>query len=80
MNHLYRMIQLGQRRICRVNGFGDRLKELRLVAGLSQEKLANQLQITVKSIQRYESGYRPDTYALVKLATYFNVTTDYLLG
>lgn len=63
-----------------MNGFGDRLKELRLAAGLSQEKLANQLQITVKSIQRYESGYRPDTYALVKLATYFNVTTDYLLG
>ena len=63
-----------------MNGFGDRLKELRLAVGLSQEKLANQLQITVKSIQRYESGYRPDTYALVKLATYFNVSTDYLLG
>lgn len=63
-----------------MNGFGERLKELRLAAGLSQEKLANQLQITVKSIQRYESGYRPDTYALVKLATYFNVSTDYLLG
>lgn len=63
-----------------MNGFGERLRELRLAAGLSQEKLANQLQITVKSIQRYESGYRPDTYALVKLATYFNVSTDYLLG
>lgn len=63
-----------------MNGFRERLKELRLAAGLSQEKLANQLQITVKSIQRYESGYRPDTYALVKLATYFNVSTDYLLG
>lgn len=63
-----------------MNGFGERLKELRLAAGLSQEKLANQLQITVKSIQRYESGYRPDTYDLVKLATYFNVSTDYLLG
>lgn len=63
-----------------MKGFGERLRELRLAAGLSQEKLANQLQITVKSIQRYESGYRPDTYALVKLATYFNVSTDYLLG
>lgn len=63
-----------------MNGFRERLKELRLAARLSQEKLANQLQITVKSIQRYESGYRPDTYALVKLATYFNVSTDYLLG
>ncbi len=51
-----------------------------MAARLSQEKLVNQLQITVKSIQRYESGYRPDTYALVKLAKYFNVSTDYLLG
>lgn len=25
-------------------------------------------------------GYRPDTYALVKLATFFNVSADYLLG
>lgn len=63
-----------------MKGFGERLRELRLATGLSQEKLANQLQITVKSIQRYESGYRPDTYALAKLATYFNVSTDYLLG
>ncbi len=60
--------------------FGKRVRELRIAAGLSQEKLADQLQITVKSIQRYEKGYRPDTYALVKIATYFNVSTDYLLG
>ncbi len=30
-----------------MNGFGERLRKLRLAAGLSQEKLANQLQITV---------------------------------
>ena len=63
-----------------MNGFGERLKELRLAAGLSQEKLANQLQSTAKSIQRYEGGHRPDTDTLVKLAEYFNVSTDYLLG
>lgn len=63
-----------------MNVFGNRLKELRIAAGISQDKLANELQIAVKSIQRYERGYRPDTYVLVKLATYFNVSTDYLLG
>lgn len=63
-----------------MNDFGKRLKELRKAVGMSQDKLAEQLQIAVKSIQRYEGGYRPDTYALVKLATYFDVTTDYLLG
>lgn len=63
-----------------MNNFGKRLRELRIAAGMSQDKLANQLQIAVKSIQRYERGYRPDTYALAKIATYFNVSTDYLLG
>jgi len=63
-----------------MNGFGDRLRELRLAAGLSQAKLADELQITVRSLQRYENGYRSDTYVLVKIATYFNVSTDYLLG
>lgn len=60
--------------------FGNRLKELRKASGKSQVELANALEITVKSIQRYEKGYRPDTYVLVKLAIYFNVSTDYLLG
>lgn len=57
-----------------------KIKELRAAAGLSQRKLAEQIGITEKSVQRYESGYRPDTYALVKVATFFNVSTDYLLG
>lgn len=60
--------------------FAKKIRELRIAAGLSQEKLAEQLGTTVKSIQRYEKGYRSDTYALVKLATFFNVSTDYLLG
>ena len=63
-----------------MEAFADKIKELRIAAGLSQEKLAMHLGITVKSVQRYESGYRPDTYALVKLATFFNVSSDYLLG
>ena len=80
MKLFYVMVKLAYRRKFEMNGFGKRLKELRVAAGLSQEKLANQLQVTVKSIQRYESGYRPDTYVLVQLATYFNVSADYLLG
>jgi transcriptional regulator with XRE-family HTH domain len=60
---------------------GQKLKELRNSLDLSQEILAEQLGVSLKSIQRYESGkYRPDTYALVKLATCFDVSTDYLLG
>jgi transcriptional regulator with XRE-family HTH domain len=63
-----------------MESFAKKIKELRVAAGLSQEKLAKQLGTTVKSIQRYEGGYRSDTYALVKLATFFDVSADYLLG
>jgi transcriptional regulator with XRE-family HTH domain len=60
---------------------GQRLKELRASLDLSQEILSEQLGISIKSIQRYESNRsQPDTYTLVKLATYFDVSTDYLLG
>ena len=60
--------------------FGSRVRELRTAAGLSQEKLAERLNISVKSVQRYEKERRPDTQVLILLATYFNVSTDYLLG
>lgn len=64
-----------------MQALGEKIRELRNALGLNQEELAEELKITSKSIQRYESGHsRPDTYTLVKLATYFDVSTDYLLG
>lgn len=63
-----------------MESFAKKIKELRVAAGLTQENLARQLEVTIKSIQRYEGGYRPDTHALVKLATFFIVSADYLLG
>lgn len=60
---------------------GNRVKKLRLAVGLNQNALAEILDINIKSIQRYETNKSlPDTYSLVKLATYFDVSTDYLLG
>lgn len=63
-----------------MESFGARVKELRIAAGLSQEKLAGYLQVDARSIARYEKDQRPDTYVLVKMATFFDVSTDYLLG
>lgn len=63
-----------------MDSFGKKVRELRTAAGLSQEKLADQLGITMRSVQRYEKGLRPDTYGLAKLASFFNVSADYLLG
>ncbi len=60
---------------------GDRLKRLRLEKKLTQEELGKKINVTKVSISGYENGNRtPDTETLQKLADFFNVTTDYLLG
>ena len=57
-----------------------RLKELRKMRGISQLKLAMDLDLNQNSISRYESGVREADYAtLIKLADYFQVSIDYLL-
>ena len=60
---------------------GQKIKSLRIALGLSREQLSEIIEVTHKSIYRYETGKSlPDTTTLVKLATYFDVSTDYLLG
>lgn len=57
-----------------------RLKELRLQRGMSQLRLAIELNMNQNSISRYETGEREAYYAtLIKFADYFNVSVDYLL-
>ncbi|MHC5407295.1 helix-turn-helix domain-containing protein [Listeria seeligeri] len=61
--------------------FGNRLSELRKKKGMSQYKLADELGFSRGQIANYEQGSRePDYSTLLKIAEYFNVTTDYLLG
>ena len=60
---------------------GKRLKRLRTENKMTQRNLAEVIGVTHVSISGYESGKRtPDTETLTKLADYFNVSTDYLLG
>lgn len=60
---------------------GQKIKLLRIAAGLTQEQLAEGVGITVKSIQRYETeASRPDVYVLARLAVFFDISTDYLLN
>lgn len=64
-----------------MKSMGQKIKVLRNAAGLSQEELADQIGVTVKSIQRYETEKsRPDTYILTRLAAFFDISADYLLG
>ena len=60
--------------------FRERLYQLRRQAGLSQEELANVLDLSRQAVQKWESGAsRPDMDNLVALAGYFHVTLDYLV-
>ena len=57
-----------------------RLKELRKNKGMSQEKVAHDLGLSLRGYQNYEYGQRePNIEMILKLAEYYNVTTDYLL-
>lgn len=58
-----------------------RLKELRRKKGISQLRLATELNTTQNTISRYETGERePGIDELIKIADYFNVSVDYLIG
>ena len=58
-----------------------RLKELRKKKGVSQLRLATELNTTQNTISRYETGERePGIDELIKIADYFNVSVDYLIG
>lgn len=59
----------------------NRLRFLRNEKGESLDKLAKFLNVTMQTISNYETEKRdmtPDT--IIKLAEYFGVSTDYLLG
>ncbi len=61
--------------------FAERLKELRTEKGLSQAQLAKETKLSCAAICYWETEKRiPNALAIIALAKYFNVTTDYLLG
>ncbi|WP_458412747.1 helix-turn-helix domain-containing protein [Schinkia sp. CFF1] len=59
----------------------NRLKELRNKSNISQQELANRLNINRSTYARYETGdTQPDIETIKKIARFFDVSTDYLLG
>jgi transcriptional regulator with XRE-family HTH domain len=59
----------------------QRLRELRLKAGLSQAQLADATGLERKSIIRYENGQgTPNGNSLRALSHFFGISVDYLLG
>ena len=61
--------------------FNDVIKELRLNRKLTTDDVANSIGVSGSAYRNYERGERsPSFEILVKLADFYGVTTDYLLG
>ncbi len=61
--------------------FAERLKELRESKNLTQSELASVINVTQGAIGFWERGKRePDYKTLCKLARFFNVSVEYLIG
>jgi len=57
------------------------LKELRIKNKKTQQEVAKDLNLSTITYNRYETNKRePDINTLIKLADYFNVSVDYLIG
>ncbi|EMA6341720.1 MULTISPECIES: helix-turn-helix domain-containing protein [Bacillus cereus group] len=60
---------------------GLRIRSLRESKKLTQKMLAEKLKIPNQNLSNYERGFRqPDYETLEKIADFFDVSTDYLLG
>lgn len=61
--------------------FSDNLRMLRAKYKLSQQDVGDIVGLTSQAVSKWENDVaQPDNDSLIKLAKYFNVSTDYLLG
>lgn len=59
----------------------NRIRELRESLELRQIDVANATGIDQKTLSNYETGKtNPDSYSLIRLADFFEVSIDYLVG
>lgn len=58
-----------------------KIKELRTAHGLTQVEFAKKLSVSKQAVSNWENNnIQPSIDMLIKIADYFDVTTDYLLG
>ncbi len=59
----------------------ERLEELKESRNLKQKEIASAVGVPLRTYQRYEYGERePQASVLIRMADYFNVSIDYLVG
>lgn len=64
-------------------GINDRLKQLRTNKGLNQSEMADKLGVSLSSYQKYErdkGSVTPSLDVLTRIADFYSVSVDYLLG
>lgn len=60
--------------------FSKRLREVRMKSGLTQQNMADKLEISLNAYQKYEQAERsPSLDCLVRIADIFDISIDYLL-
>lgn len=61
--------------------FGTVLRNLRISKALTQQELGSKVELSKAVVSKYENGLGFPTFdVLIKIAKYFGVTTDFLLG
>ena len=61
--------------------FNKRLREMRMKHSLTQQNMADTINVALRTYQCYETGTRtPSFELLIKIADTLDVSTDYLLG
>lgn len=59
----------------------NKIKELRTSYKMTQQELADVIKISKRSLNYYEKfEIDPPLHVLIKIANYFDVTIDYLVG
>ena len=63
-----------------IEQMGDRIKRLRNARNITQKFLADVLEVSTSTVGMYEQNRRePDANTLIKIASFFGVSTDYIL-
>lgn len=61
--------------------FAERLKQLRVNQNMTQEQMSVVFNVVQQAVQKWESGVNmPKKNKIVEIASYFKVSTDWLLG
>lgn len=61
--------------------FGEKIRSLRKSYGLSQSELSRRLNVTKQAVSNWENNnILPSIDMLIRIANFFSVSSDYLLG